>query len=325
MKNRYKICPQLKIYDNISLTYINYLMFVQSPGIRSKVCNTDNYGLRFNFNHNLFPKKTIFEECLEFNKKKSSKEQIIILGGSQVFGVGSTNDMGTISSNLTTLSDEFCFNLGGRAFNGFQEIIQFMLMIKNFKKIKKIIILSGINDLFMYSVKAYSKKHPGPMYNNQFFQDNLKNLKGSLKDQIIRKIKFEKNLPSEDFPEININEVIERNIDITKLLGKSLNVEIEFYLSPYIFWGKKNNLFTDEEKKLINNPQHNHIYDELTKKYNEAYELYKNNCKKNSINFYDLNEMISKISERKEWLFTDRVHMTDLGYQHCARYILKNF
>ena len=300
-------------------------MFVQSPGIRSKVCNTDQFGLRFNFDHNLFSKKTIFEECLEFNKNKSNKEQTVILGGSQVFGVGSTKDMGTISSNLTTLSDEFCFNLGGRAFNGFQEIIQFMLMIKNLKKIKKIIILSGVNELFMYSVKSFSKKYPGPMYNNQFFQDNLKNLQGSLKDQILRKIKFEKNLPSSDFPEININEVIDRNIEIIKLIGKSLNVEIEFYLSPYIFWGKKENSLTDEEKKLINNPQDNYIYDELTKKYDQFHELYKNNCKKNSIPFYNLNEMISKISENKEWLFTDRVHMTDLGYQLCAKYIFNNF
>ena len=95
-------------------------MFVQSPGIRSKVAIQINSDLDSILIITYFLKKQYLRNVWNLIKINLTKEQTVILGGSQVFGVGSTKDMGTISSNLTTLSDEFCFNLGGRAFNGFQ-------------------------------------------------------------------------------------------------------------------------------------------------------------------------------------------------------------
>ena len=86
MNYRLKLCPQFKTYDDIRHVYCNFLMFVQSPGIRSSVCNTDIYGMRFNSKNNLYPTKSIFEEYLEFSK--NNDEQNIVLGGSQVFGIG---------------------------------------------------------------------------------------------------------------------------------------------------------------------------------------------------------------------------------------------
>ncbi len=326
MKTRYDLCPQFKIYDEIFPNYLNHLMFTQSPGIRTNVCNTDVYGARFNSGNNLSKQKSIFDEYIEFAKNEDTQEQGVVLGGSQVFGVGATSDYNTISSTLTRLTKNFYFNLGGRAFNGMQEIIQLLLFINKFKKLKKILIISGINELYMFSENSFSKKFPGPMYNNQFFTENLKNLKGNLKDKLIRKIKLKNVLSHDDFPIINIGEVIERNIKMLSIISNGLKTDIEFFLSPYIFWAKNEDLFSDEEKILIKDSNNNNVYELMAKNYNMIKEVYEKNCKKNSIKFFDLNEMFKKKVTMKEWLFTDRVHCTDLGYKYCAEIILnKNF
>ena len=69
--------PAFKIYDKIRFTYINYLMFVQSPGIRSKVCNTDQFGLRFNFDHNLFSKKQYLRNVWNLIKINLTKNKLL--------------------------------------------------------------------------------------------------------------------------------------------------------------------------------------------------------------------------------------------------------
>ena len=42
-------------------------------------------------------------------------------------------------------------------------------------------------------------------------------------------------------------------------------------------------------------------------------------CKKNGIRYKDLN---SEFRDKHEWLFVDRVHLTDLGYELVAKAIL---
>ena len=50
MSIRYKLCPQMKIYDQIGYQWLPNIMFSQNPNYRSKILNTDSYGLRFNHN-----------------------------------------------------------------------------------------------------------------------------------------------------------------------------------------------------------------------------------------------------------------------------------
>lgn len=320
MNYRLKLCPQFKTYDDIRHVYCNFLMFVQSPGIRSSVCNTDIYGMRFNSKNNLYPTKSIFEEYLEFSK--NNDEQNIVLGGSQVFGIGSTDDQNTIPSILSKITGNYFCNLGGRAFNGTQEIIQFLLLINNFNNLKKIIVISGINDLFMFSNNAFLNNFPGPIYNNQFFIKSLKDLGANFKDKIIRKLKLKKDLHLDKFPEITLKDIIKRNIEIWSMIAKGLNIKLDFYLSPYVFWAKKNALLSKEEKVLINNKtEYDRVYEKLNNSYSLVHDEYDNCCKEKLINFYDLNKMLFKFSEKKEWLFTDRVHLTDLGYKYCAEFI----
>ena len=89
---RYKLVPQMKTYDNLGYDWLPFLMFNQSFNFRSKEINTDNRGFRFNLEFQNYP-KSIFEV-------NNGKQNIIILGSSFGFGVGSTNDANSISGHL---------------------------------------------------------------------------------------------------------------------------------------------------------------------------------------------------------------------------------
>ena len=95
MNIRYKHCPQLKVYDEIGYRWLPGLMFMNRPNYRSKICNTDIYGLRFNSKNYLDSKNpSIFD--LKIDKNKS-----IMVGSSTTFGVGSTSDEKTIPGILS--------------------------------------------------------------------------------------------------------------------------------------------------------------------------------------------------------------------------------
>ena len=85
-------------------------MFNQDSNLRSKICNTDIYGLRFNNSRDLKEKKSILS--LSKNKKQNG----ILLGNSMAFGEGATKDEKTITSQLTKMSKYNFLNFCGRGF-----------------------------------------------------------------------------------------------------------------------------------------------------------------------------------------------------------------
>ena len=44
---KYKLAPQMKVYDKLGFQFLPHIMFTQSPNFRSKVINTDSRGFRF--------------------------------------------------------------------------------------------------------------------------------------------------------------------------------------------------------------------------------------------------------------------------------------
>ena len=134
IKERYSIIPQMEHYDRFTVDYEPYSMFFNKKNFKSEVVNTDELGFRLNY----------------FNNKKFSLEQLtnfddisIVIGGSTVFGFGSTNDKNTISSLLSKIKNKVFINFGATAFNSKQEIILFMKYFTKFKKIDKVIIVFG--------------------------------------------------------------------------------------------------------------------------------------------------------------------------------------
>ena len=105
MDIRYKFCPQLETYDRIGIEWIPYIMFGQTKNFRSKICNTDCFGLRFCNKTNLKYTNSIFDQTIPNNS-----QDCVIIGTSSAFGGGSTRDETTISSLLTNKTDFNFYN-----------------------------------------------------------------------------------------------------------------------------------------------------------------------------------------------------------------------
>ena len=92
---KYELAPQTKFYDLMSAKWRPFVMFNQFSNIRSKICNTDNHGLRFNHSLNLGKNDSIF------NQYNNKKDGAAIVGNSLSFGEGQSCDEKTISSVLS--------------------------------------------------------------------------------------------------------------------------------------------------------------------------------------------------------------------------------
>ena len=107
--------------------------------------------------------------------------------------------------------------------------------------------------------------------------------KGNILNFIFSK-KFRENLSTKaQFTESFFEDKIKRNFKIYKMISKFLNVEIEIYLSPYIFWSKD---LSSEEKNLV----------ELTKKFYSK-EIKKIYSLLNNESYQYLVEILTKYSQ----------------------------
>lgn len=344
-KEFYKLIPQMKDYDQLGINWIPYIMFTQANNFRSPTVNTDGFGFRFNDINNI-SKNVIYESNL-------SNEKNIICGGSFGFGTGATKDENTISALLSKNSTQ-TLNLSGSAFVGFQDIITLISNINSLKSIKKIIIFTGISDLYMN--KNFGNIYPDNMFFSSFFSEAmdskvLSNQKkifksitnffnpGFISSETIKKLskknildfifskKFRESMEKkEKFSNSFFEKKISRNFSLYQMISKYLNAEVQIYLSPYIFWSKD---LSNEEKKLVDMTKK--FYSKEIKKIysvmdNESYQYLVNILLKyskiNEFEFFDINKFFKDNFSSKNWLFVDSVHCTDLGYKEVSNMIL---
>lgn len=319
----YELEPQMKTYGAIGYDWKPFIMHIQQSNFRSRIVNTDNFGLRFNDQE---ISNSIFDEKGLIKKKFGA-----IVGASAVFGVGSTLDKYTIPSFLTKNTELHYYNLGGRGYCGFQEIIFFNSLIKNLKKIQQVIIFSGVNDIFMNIYINNYDKILGPMFYTNEFKEKMKkesiNWKKKLKQQFVNF--FSKSNLSNEKLEINtiedIFKIIKRNLISWATIKNGMNVKLFYFLQPTPNWCKKE-LSNEEDiifKELDKGSRRTH---ECLKLLNlDLYHKYKKflseTCRELNINFYDCNDYFSKDEFNKKWLFIDRVHLTDLGNKLISEFI----
>jgi len=334
---RYEIVPQMKVYDQIGYKWLPFIMFTQSPNFRSKIVNTDDKGFRFN-SKNQINDKTIF------NLEEKDKN-ILIIGGSFVFGAGSTSDENTISGYLSN-SDVNCLNLGGNAHIGFQELISIFSNINHIKNLKKIIIVSGINDFYLSN--QFNINYPDLFYFNSDFilnmnrmrisnrkkilkfliniiypnvlnDENIANLNKDNLIQFLTSTNFRQTFKEQKFLHLTLEEKLERNFKIYQILGTHFNCEVNFCLQPALIWSKQ---MCKEEELLFN---HSNIYLKNRRGYSktlftkENYEyftkLLKNLSKKYDVKYLDINAYFNNCLVKDDWVFVDSVHCNDKGYK----------
>ena len=337
--------PQMSTYDNLGIVWHPYIMFFQEANYKSKIVNTDKFGFRFSKYNN---KK--FSPYSNFNK--TDTDVSFLVGSSAVFGVGASNDSNTISSLLTNINGEKYLNFGCRAHVSSQELILFNQISPKFKKIKNVIIFSGLNDLYLSFLRNYSGELGpfffGKQYSNcmnqeltsnkrkvmkfllsPFFSDSIDYKNIPINDLIKKIIKF--NLQETTiYPKNNTIDVkftiaqLRRNLFIWKKLSKSFPFNLIFILQPTLDWMAKKPC--PEEKEIFeflnSNDEQTDIREVLSKNIYKKYTFeLKKLCKEFEIDFFDSNLDLAKSIKDEDWIFVDRCHMTDLGYDIVSKYI----
>lgn len=91
----YQIVPQMKVYHNLAIEWLPYIIFTQKLNLRSNFVNTGCEEFRFNS----MPEMK-FETI--FNLTNLENVNRIVCGGSFGFGTGATDDTKAISSILSS-------------------------------------------------------------------------------------------------------------------------------------------------------------------------------------------------------------------------------
>ena len=279
--------------------------FTNVANFRSIICNTDNLGLRFNNIKENYV--SIFDE-----NRDQEKPEIILTGGSTAMGMAASSDKKTISSLLSKSSNFHFYNFAVRAFNGFQELIITQSLINRFKNLKKIFIVSGINDLYFFFDPNFKKIFPGPqVYGSKFYKVNKEHL------NFFKRIKFyfENTKKIEIKHKIALKEVLNRNLKLWSLFAKSQNVEVLYFLQPFYTWNlNKLNILAKEKM----NYGSSEIMSKLDNSYDYFRDMLSDICKINHIKFKDLNQLTFKKN-----VFLDRVHLNDDGFEEIAEELKK--
>jgi len=328
IKERYLIAPQMELYDQVTCDYQPFVMFFNSANFSSKSINTDNLGFRLNSWGDELKKHSDF-----FNYEEIS----IVIGGSCVFGFGATSDEKTISSQLSKKTNQIYLNFGATAFNSKQEILLFLNFFKKYKKIKNVIIISGVNDIYLNLLDSQDE------WGDFFFKNKYKKIHDLYKNRnkinqglisnflrLFNKKTEKKTIKDEST--INFKELKKNYDEIFSLWGalsNAYNFNIYNFLQPIPAW--LNKPLSIEEKKLFNilDNSSDNAHINLKKlsnieNYNSFLEILEDTSKKNNINFVDLNKEFLNTEDIDKWLFVDRVHMTDKGYEELAEIVLKN-
>ena len=341
---RYSLAPQMQTYDKFGHDWKPYLMFMQKANFKSNIINTDNFGLRYSSIHNGEKSRfTLVEKSIQ------TPEEYAIIGGSAAFGVGSTSDHSTISSNLSKMKNIQVHNLGVRAFSGYQSLILFQMLKTHFSKLKYLIIMTSTNDTFLPHYVDFKGEYYPPFYYQDFFYKNMNQPQNSILKKMLynflpNKIKknidwswdnkwkiAEKILNSKKNQEVSNtkNEIfdyknsIKQVMETWKIFSRSLDFKIIYTIDPNANWcnheksNEENKIF-DEIKKMQNKKIQTALSSLTKEKYLEHKTFLKNECIKNGFEFLDSNETLSSRELDKKWIFVDSSHCTDLGYKVIA-------
>lgn len=332
LETRKKIVPQMSDYDTLEEQWVPYLIRTTRASMCSVSVNTDAWGLR----HTIGCRGEIL--TVDTLRKFEDNGSVgVVVGSSAVFGVGSTQDFFTIPSCLNRITNTAWLNLGGRAYNSTQELICLMLHLP--KKLNKIILFSGVNNITLAFLSQITSSVYNSVYSQSAFERAMsdysnKSLDTGRKWSRLLKQVYNCLLPKKDrAPRQSIEQsyqdilsCFERDLRVLKAIADGLGIPLYFALQPLATWINK--ILAPEETEIfkILDSQPN-SWSVLSKSVIGVRDKYFSDvariCSDNGVKYYNLNLSIEFCA--KEWLFVDRVHLTDRGCEIAANILKKEF
>jgi hypothetical protein len=152
---------------------------------------------------------------------------------------------------------------------------------------------------------------------------------GVNKTNIFQKIYegFGHRMSTDDTPDVNVQRAAHRTIQdlsVFHKLAESIGAQLSFCLQPVAGWMQKP--LVNEEKILFDTIQARtseilnvFSHPKIHREYSSVIENY---CTSSKLNFCDLS---SCIKPSNNWMYVDRIHLTDAGNSLVAQYIFQNF
>ena len=323
VEQRNVIVPQMRDYDELGMNqeWVPHLMYFHPRNASKPSVSTDQFGARNSVG------------------TKPNAPTALLVGGSSVFGIGATSDSTTIPSLLNASTKYNWRNLGGRAFNSTQETI--LLHLSNTKKIDgPIVVMSGANNLTRSLMAGSFSPMYGAFFHQGLFEQQMKSAavgNRALTRQLIAGLREKFGLGKKSNTQMTSHTpstkaesykamltVFERDCEYLNMLAKHNSTTASFVLQPFAPWINKS--LTSQEIKLFELlDQEAESFSRILVELAEHKAQYARDveaiCANVGLKFLDLN--LAPELRQPEWLFVDRVHLTDAGYSVVAKLLVR--
>jgi len=321
------LAPQLQAYQKLgrSMRWLPFLMFSQGGGVRSEVVNTDCYGFRWS---------TTQDGEIASVETPGEGPCGLTVGGSTTFGIGATNDAGTLASALAATTGRPWLNLGARGHGSTQELLGFLMYADRLPPVAHVVLMSGVNDIYLqYAANRFDEQLGAFLYSDRFFEA-LESVRQSSALERLRALVVGNTEPADQRP---LDELIaeregrrgrtlallRRNLSHWAALAAARSARVTFALQPTLPWmGKKPNR---EERVLLStreaqDSRHERLVTHTLSSENHEWfcSAVEPMCAELGLGFVDLNAALRRRVGDDEWIFVDRAHLTDRGYSSCA-------
>lgn len=321
-----------RLYEDGKLHWLPYVMFFQPANHRSPVANTDRLGFRIS--------RSDHGEASVGGAPPVGPVNVIV-GGSTAFGVGATTDVATVPSRLwSTHAPEYPWlNFGGRGHNSAQELINFLLHRHLLPEVRNIVLFSGLNNLGLARLPERLRGEHGAFYNcNEFIEIMYELHRPPRAWGLSRLLNRDRSGPSAQYdppPVPPAAEQVEIAAELTlqhlaswRLLADSLGATLSFALQPLATWARDRpappeQLLFDELDELFS---FSGLYGDITPPQvgHDYAAALRAGCERVGVRFVELGPLLADAVAPDDWIFVDRAHLTDLGYDVVAALLARH-
>jgi hypothetical protein len=309
--------------DSGIINWRPYLMYFHPYSYNSNTVSTDEYGFRYSEARGSRYSVPSIEE---------SGPVRLIAGSSTVFGIGASSDRHTLASRLTEndTKAERWVNFGGRSFNSTQELLLFTLYRHRLPRVEEIVLFSGFNDLGLARLPQSMRGEHGAFFMCQDYFNLVANNKNSIFTSWFRT--RTENLEAPISPTIDEQisigaDLTIRHLDVWRALAADLGAKLTYVLQPLANWVRdtgspeEERIFAELERRGAFASTYGDILAQDS--YREYATRLRKGTKKLGVQFVDFTPLLANAAGPAEWLFVDRIHFTDGGYDFASKLLLE--
>jgi lysophospholipase L1-like esterase len=316
-----------KFDDQGDIRWLPYLMYFHPANHRSDVVNTDRIGFRLSHGHGA---------TASAGGEMPSGPVRLLAGSSTAFGIGATSDASTLPSRLWHHAPSIPWlNFAGRSHNSTQELLLFVLYRHLLPRTEHVVLFSGFNDLGLSRLPASLQGDHGAFFNCRQYFEHMQTMH-SRQRRLPRRLsppsrQKEADPARERVPDLD--EQIAHAVDLTTrhlhswlLLTEGTGARLTYVLQPLATWirtqpaPQETRLFAELDELSNFGRAYGDISSmESGRRYAEALQQ---SCEKVGVSFLDMNSLLAAAVEPDEWLFVDRIHFNDHGYDLVARLLV---